>query len=231
MMQRYVLWLLIALIPMVAGGAPLTLPELATTHDPVVLRAEIARLDSASPPQSGEAERLKRLGMAWHNLAALKIDGASAEAQKWLKEASAAAPTDAQVMAYLGSAQTMIARDSWNVITKVSEVNKGIALIDKAVRQAPDDITVRMVRMTNSLSLPGFFGRAPKAREDLVYLHGVLAKQTLLPVASAEICYRLGDIVQGEGDQQQATKLFDEARRYAPDSEWGKLAQGRLSKP
>jgi tetratricopeptide (TPR) repeat protein len=195
-----------------------------------VLRAEIARLDSASAQPPGDAERLKRLGIAWHNLAVLKVDGASAVAQKWLKEASAAAPTDAQVMVYLGSAQTMIARDSWNVMTKMSEVNKGTALIDKAVRLAPDDITVRMVRMTNGLALPGFFGRAPKAREDLVYLHGLLAKQTLLPATSAEICYRLGDIVQGEGDKQQATTFFEEARRYAPDSEWGKLAQGRLSK-
>jgi len=186
-------WLLILLlVPMMAmaGNDLLPLRELAGTMDRQALEAEITQIEGAA--SLTEAERLKRIGIAWHNLSVLEVGGASKQADRWLEKAKNAAPMDYEVMVYYGSARTMVGRDSWNVLTKMSTVNKGIAIIDKAVRQAPDNVIVRMVRANNSLALPEMFKRHPKAKEDFGFLHGRLDKLDISAETKAEICFKLG---------------------------------------
>nr|VFK63160.1 MAG: Tetratricopeptide repeat [Candidatus Kentron sp. UNK]VFK71381.1 MAG: Tetratricopeptide repeat [Candidatus Kentron sp. UNK] len=201
----------------------LSIEKLAGTMDRQVLEQEIERLETTRGA-IGEAEYRKRIGIAWHNLSALEVDDASGEADKWLGKASASSPSDYEVMAYYGSARTMVARDSWNVVTKVSSVNKGLALIDKAIRKAPDNVIVRMVRANNSLALPEFFERRPKAREDFGFLHARLDKLDISPETSAEICFKLGRILEEDGEREKAKALYEEARTIAPQSSWAKEA-------
>ncbi|KAA6185996.1 hypothetical protein F2Q65_06405 [Thiohalocapsa marina] len=202
----------------------LTLLELASTQDAVALRREIARHQSLPPRQSGEPPILKRLGIAWHNLATDPATKASARAEGYLHRARKADPADHEVTAFLGSAQTLVARDAWNPATKALQLNSGLALMDKAVRLAPDNVVVRMVRMTNSLSLPAFMGRAPKAREDLLRLHACFASQPPHPALAAEVCCRLADLLQQEGRREQAQALYVQVLELAPDSVWGRRA-------
>lgn len=226
--MKKILFLLL-LLPMMtmAGNDLLPLDELAGTKDREVLETEISRLETAGETIE-EAERLKRLGIAWHNLSWLEVGGASKQADKWLKKASDAAPTDYEVMAYYGSARTMVARDSWNVLTKMSTANKGIAIIDKAIRQVPDSVIVRMVRANNSLALPDMFKRRPKAREDFGFLHGRLDTLDIPLETKAEICFRLGEIREEDGDQAGAKELYEQARSISPDGEWAKQATERM---
>nr|VFJ93151.1 MAG: Tetratricopeptide repeat [Candidatus Kentron sp. LFY] len=223
-------WLFILFfLPMMAmaGSDPLPLDELAGAMDRQVLETEIANVEAAGQAIK-ETERLKRLGIAWHNLSVLEVGGASKEADKWLKKAFDIAPTDYEVMAYHGSARTMVARDSWNVVTKVSQANKGIALIDRAIREAPDNVIVRMVRANNSLALPEMFERRPKAREDFGFLHGRLDKLDISPETRAEICFKLGQILEEDGDRDGARALYEETRTLSPGGSWAQQAIGRL---
>lgn len=110
---------------------------------------------------------LKALGIAYHNLGAQKASGAVAKAVKYLEQAKALLPGDAEVLAYFGSSRTLVARDSWNPITKLSAVREGAKLIDMAVAKDPDNVTVRFVRTNNSLKLPRVFNRAHYAKSDL----------------------------------------------------------------
>nr|VFK37853.1 MAG: hypothetical protein BECKTC1821E_GA0114239_1001120 [Candidatus Kentron sp. TC] len=216
---------LLLLFPMIvmAGNDPLSIKTLAETMDRSTLEAKITRLE-ASGDGIGEIGRLKRLGIAWHNLSALEVGGASGEADKWLKKAFAASPDDYEVMAYYGSARTMVSRDSWNVLTKMDVANEGIALIDKAIRKAPNNIIVRMVRANNSLALPEFFERRPKAREDFSFLHERLDRLDISPETRAEICFELGGILAEDGDRARAQILYEQAQAIAPRSPWAKKA-------
>jgi tetratricopeptide (TPR) repeat protein len=226
-MNRMILLVALLLGAPAAAGDLLPMDLLYGTMDKGVLKEQIATIESGPAPAS-EPERLKRLGIAWHNLAVSGTRGASSEAEELLQAAAQAAPDDMEILAYLGSAQTMVARDAWNVVTKVSRVNKGVALLDKAVRGAPQNVVVRMVRANNSIDLPGFFGRRERALEDLGFLHERFAELTMAPNTAAEVSLKLGELVLEDGDSERARALFEEAQRLAPGSVWAEQAARQL---
>jgi hypothetical protein len=116
-------------------------------------------------------ELLQSLGIAYHNLAALGIQGRSKQAVKYLKKANTIKNTPVTTT-FLGSAWTLRGRDSSNPVNKVSFVNKGNELIDKGIQSDPDNIVLRLTRLNNGLNLPAFFGRADVALNDLEYIEG-----------------------------------------------------------
>nr|VFK53673.1 MAG: hypothetical protein BECKTUN1418F_GA0071002_10276 [Candidatus Kentron sp. TUN]VFK55258.1 MAG: hypothetical protein BECKTUN1418E_GA0071001_10276 [Candidatus Kentron sp. TUN] len=226
-MRAFLLFLFLLPMMAVANNDYLPLNELAGNMDRQVLEMEISKIE-ATGKTIGETERLKRLGIAWHNLSSLEIGGASKQADRWLEKAFDAAPADHEIMAYYGSARTMVARDSWNVLTKMSTANKGIALIDKAVRQAHGNVIVRMVRANNSLALPEMFKRRPKAEEDFGFLHKRLDTLDISPETKAEICFKLGKIREEDGDRASARGLYEQAQSLSPGGQWAHQAKERL---
>lgn len=229
-MKRLWFYLLLLIYTNVGSSEDLPLKDLYGSMDRTVLEAEVARSTTPGAPDA-ETMRLKRLGIAWHNLASIDNGwwrAASEQAFTVLTQAQTANPNDPEVLAYLGSAQTLIARDSWNVFTKISQVNKGIALIDKAVSLAPSDVAVRMIRAHNSLKLPESFGRQPRALEDLEFLYAHKSTLNMKVETQAEICFMLGEIMIKNGDAAKAKTLFTEARTLAPQSQWAQRAAEKL---
>ena len=172
----------------------------------------------------------KRLGIAWHNLAVLEKSGAAREAYEILKPLSEALPGDYVVLAYLGSAQTMKARDSWNVFTKISEANKGIALLDKAVAKERENIVIRIVRVNNSLALPEFMGRQERAEKDLFHLAMLFDsdKNAGNAAARGEVYLKLGEMLKRQDKLEQAEIYLNKAIDAAPGLQWAQQAQDAL---
>ncbi len=160
--------------------------------------------------------------MLWHNLAVNETTGCQACSEL----VAAGIPSRIQRLRDHGFSRFgkhLVARDAWNPATKARLVNQGIQLLDRAVRMAPNNVSVRIVRMTNSLALPAFFGRGSTVREDLRQLSGPLAEQ-IPHLLAAELSYRLGELMQREGRTKRALDLFQQARAQAPDSDWAKQA-------
>lgn len=174
-------------------------------------------------------EQLKRLGIAWHNLAVLEQSGAAKKAFALLSKLYETTPKDNEVLAYLGSAKTMVTRDSWNVMTKISEVNKGIALLDKAVANEKDNFVIRIVRINNSLALPSFLSQENKAKQDLIYLVALFKRVNAPPDVLGEVYYKLGQLLAKEGDSTQSAFYFKQTIQTAPQTDWAKLAQEALN--
>lgn len=141
-------------------------------------------------------DALKRSGIAYHNLATLKIDGASEKAVQFLKRASDMKPTDSITLAYLGSATTMTARDSWNVFTKMEEANRGFNLLDKAVVLDPNNAVLRVLRINNSLQVPDFLGRKRIVKPDFAKIEQLLAENPnqLDPETVADVRKKVGKL-------------------------------------
>ena len=177
-----------------------------------------------------DAKILKSLGIICHNLGILKIRGASQEAVRYLRRANELMPDDYEVLAYLGSAETMIARDSWNPIKKISCANEGIRLIDEAVYKDPGNIIVMLVRINNSLFLPKLFKRSDLAKEDLLHLLELSKrrKEDFTLEMMAEIYFYLGNICMSENNSIKAREYWEKAAKVAPDSTWGRKAKGKL---
>jgi len=187
-------------------------------------------VDEAEKGTASDQEHLKLLGIAYHNLGVLEVRGAPDKAVEYLEKANSLSGDDYEVLVYLGSAKTMIARDSWNVVAKVSGVNRGIKMMDKAARKAPDNIPIRMVRGNNSLKLPKFFNRMPIAKEDFLQVEMLIKKAPsyLDSNTKAEIFYQLGMLFKLEENSAFAREYFKKTIAIAPDSQWGTKAKGEL---
>lgn len=82
-------------------------------------------------------------------------------------------PKNAKANVYLGSSYALMARDANNVTDKIRYTNRGLRYLDLAVSEAPEDFTVRLVRMNVCESLPAMFGREKTVREDMIALDGI----------------------------------------------------------
>ncbi len=152
----------------VRGDGPTPTQELP----PGALDQRVAELENKLTTDPTQVPIMKELGIAYHFQAIQGRKEATAKAVEQLERALAKAPSDYETMCNLGSSKTMLAKTTWNPIQKLSHVNAGTALMDRAVKRAPDNITVRMTRGANSLELPAFLNRVGCAVEDYTYLAG-----------------------------------------------------------
>lgn len=214
----------------ILGHAETDLTRLYGLRDKTQLKEIIHEAEDTIKKNPSDKGSLKVLGIAYHNMGILEIRGAPKKSVEYLKKAYQLSPDDYEVLAYLGSAKTMVARDSWNVITKVSRVNKGVNMMDKAVRKAPDNIVIRMVRANNSLALPKFFNRRHLAKRDFLAIERLIEKNPS-PIDSttrAEVFYQLGMIYKEEKDASKAIIYFKKTLEVAPASYWAIKAKEEL---
>jgi len=210
--------------------AEVALQQIYGLRDKEILQDFIQKTENEIRATSSNIQKFKMIGIAYHNLATLKVKDADRKAVVYLQKAYFLSPNDDEVQAYFGSAITMIGRDSWNVLTKIDTVNKGIKMIDAAVVRMPDSIVIRMVRANNSLDLPDIFKRKEIAKKDFQYLEMLVTKSSLDidPDIKAEIFYQLGMLYRRENNDSMATKYFKKAINASPDSQWGKKSERSL---
>ncbi len=126
-------------------------------------------------------------------------------------------------MAYYGSITTMMALTTDRQMQKLKYVKSGTRKLDKAVRLAPDDVNVRMVRGNNSLGLPKFLKRGRLAVSDFLHV------MKLLPTASeefrGELHYKTALGYRLMNDARKAEIHRERAAQIAPGSDFGKIAQ------
>ena len=221
-----ILWIIGAAILSIAMPcyAELELQQLYGLREKAALQEFVQQVENRIKSHSSDIKKLKMLGSAYHNSATLKIKGASRKAVSYLQKAHFLSPNDDEVQAYLGSATTMMGRDSWNVLTKISNVNKGIKMMDQAVARLPENIAVRMVRANNSLDLPESFHRKEIAKKDFQHLETLIIKPSsdIEPDIKAEVFYQLGKFYQREGNILLAREYFKKAVNASSNSQWGK---------
>ena len=206
------------------------LQEIYGLQDKEALENIISDYEQKLEQNPNDIKTLKILGIAMHNLGISEVKGAPANSVHYLQKVYELHPDDYEVLAYLGSAKTMKARDSWNVITKVSSVNKGAKLMDRAVSKAPDNLIVRIVRANNSLSLPEFFKRKHLALKDLLHIERLMKeKEADFDIKlQTEVFYKIGKYYQEQGSSKEAVKYFHKAVQSSEDSKWGIQAKKEL---
>jgi tetratricopeptide (TPR) repeat protein len=178
-----------------------------------------------------DVAQLKKAGIASHQLAVLKTDGASAEAVTFLQEVIELTAHDAEALAYLGSAHTMLARDKTSVITKLTAVNKGLSLLDKAVLQESRSIRIRRIRAGATYNLPAMFKRRQTAFDDYLFVAKAAEKsKTQNKESLAEVYFKLGVLLKESDDQVSASEYFSKAQRIAPASFWAGCAKKEQQK-
>ena len=173
-----------------------------------------------------DIQQLKQAGMINHQLARLGVDKAAADAVMFLEQVIHIDANDNEALAYLGSAMTVQAKLSSSPMAKLSQVNRGLAFLDKAVKRDADNLRLRWLRASVCYALPKMFERQPMAAADYRFIiHEQRAAQQFTPQRLAEIYYKLGKLSLEQGENTEATGYFLQAQQIMPDSVWAKRAK------
>jgi len=140
--------------------------------------------------------------------------------------------SDPQVMAYTGAA-TLLKAAHAPLLEKGGLVNEGVALEDKAVAQAPNDLEVRFLRGVTCYRLPKFMGRSEMASSDLAYVaqraEPAVKQDRLDPRAAAAALVYYGKDLEQNYDAMGAEAAWRTAVRINPDSMAGRDALKHLA--
>lgn len=79
-------------------------------------------------------------------------------ADKLYKELKAIKNPSPLILAYLGSADAVRAKHSWNPVNKMAFLKQGCKTIDKAVELSPNQLEIRFLRFSLEHFLPPFLG-------------------------------------------------------------------------
>ena len=149
-------------------------------------------------------------------------------------------PDQPLYLAYLGSAYTLKARDAFAPWTRLKYVEKGLAMIDKAlimlepkhdemrIRGSIVSMETRLVAISTFLKVPGFLHRLQPARD--------LIKETLAspafakapPMVRGRIYLNAADAAKKAGNAAEAIALLKQAEALLPDSRFKQEAHSRL---
>lgn len=177
------------------------------------LSARISESKEILEQNCDDYESIKCLGIAYHIKAQKDPKKFVKKAVEALSRAHEMNKEDYEVLCYLGSATTMRAKTTWNLIKKRSYANKGITMMDKSVRRAPDNVSVRMTRAYNSKNLPGFLGRGDIALEDFEYLAKMIEKDpNTYKAIKREVYENLAELYQKQGEGEKAEEYMQLAK-------------------
>ena len=86
-------------------------------------------------------------------------------------------PNNFFVLAYLGAAETLIAKHSYNPYTKLKYLNRGLEKIDKAIIKYPNSIELRFLRFSILHYIPSFLGFSNERNSDLNSLYELIVNK------------------------------------------------------
>lgn len=141
-------------------------------------RAALGPLAAQLARTPDDVEALKASGILRHQIARGDPERQDVElAERDLKRARELSPDDQEIAAWLGSVTTMKATFETDPGRQTLWVKVGTKLMDAAVKAAPDNLVVRLVRANNSIELPAFLRRARYGVEDFGYYLDACAKR------------------------------------------------------
>ena len=140
--------------------------------------------------------------IALHDAARDGDENAGARAIEQLSEMARKHPRNAVVLAYLGSAYAIAARDAWNPFQKTANVNRGLRNLDAAVEMAPENFVVRLIRANVQMKLPSMFARGDDAVRDMIALDVIFRRNPNAKRARAMIAIyeKLIALAPNQGD-------------------------------
>jgi tetratricopeptide (TPR) repeat protein len=155
------------------------------------------------------------------------------ESRRILGDLGAGESPDAEVIAYCGAADLLAADHAFFFWDKASLGREGLALEDKAVAQAPEDLEVRFLRGVTNYQLPMFLGRHDLAVSDLAAVAKVAeaaaqAHRLDVRAAAADLDY-YGRALEQKFKVSEAIAAWQAAVRISPNSPSGIDARKHLA--
>jgi tetratricopeptide (TPR) repeat protein len=133
------------------------------------------------------------------------------KAIKLLAEARKANSSNYELMAAHGSVITMMASFSGQSSAKaLRAAKKGFRLMDRALKNAPDDVGALLQRGNNSLKVPPFLRRLRYAERDFKKILELMKIEEIKPVKALAL-FMLGEVANKRKDPATAKSYWQQA--------------------
>lgn len=202
-------------------------------QNPEKMTNQVNELEKQLKGTPADIPVLIQLGQLCHKIVAMgKNDQYMKKGENYLKKVLEYDPNNALALVWYGSLMTLKGRDSWLPWQKLKHVEDGCKVMDNAVKNSPDNLTVRYIRARNNLSLPLFFHRIDTAIVDLNYIiKNAKSDTNMSGVPSLEYVYMdLALAYQNAGKLDKSIEIWEKVVKEYPDSEISEEAQGYLEK-
>lgn len=162
----------------------------------------------------------------WHNQC-LSGDKATIDRQiTKFQEVLAKQADDHLARAYLGSAYALRAKVSFWGPTKLNYLNRGKEALNTAVKAAPKDLRVRMVRAIGYYKVPKKFKTRATSVSDFEFLmKQVTLKSCPLQINEKQAILYYAYLTFTEEHHRNAAEAKKRCHQLAPDSKYGKLTR------
>lgn len=142
-------------------------------------------------------------------------------------------PDNALARMLLGSCLTLKARDGGFPTSRLRWVRQGLAHMDAAVDQAPEDLELRFARASNNMELPAMFKRETVARTDWEVLWATVSGQERSGLADKilfrqQVALKYGEFLDRRGQRALAVSIWSIGRDWDSQSDVGKELDQRL---
>ena len=197
------------------------------------LHAQISQWEKQLEADSTNTELLLKLGKSYHDKAGSgTTSDAVDKAEKYLSRLIELDSDNALALVYYGSTLTMKARDASMPWDKMKYMKLGFARMDRAVKIAPDNVEVRLIRGINSASVPGMFKRLKFALQDFKQI-AQMDQRNLTAMTNKfwlPYFYYYGLALMKEHQDKAARENFSKVIEIDPECGLAKHAQLQLEK-
>jgi hypothetical protein len=192
------------------------LPPKASDSVIAAIKDERAKMEKTLVADPKNTACRMQLGEILCDLAVNGDEDASSGAVKLFKTLHQELPQDPEILADYGNACTIYAQYC-SIFTKLSWVHDGFNYLDAAVKAAPDNVGVHVVRALNSSQVPAFLNREPIARADFDWLlqHIRSNSREFTPAALRLVYYYDGIFALKHGDSA-SVQLLAQAETVPP---------------
>jgi tetratricopeptide (TPR) repeat protein len=177
-------------------------------------------------------EKYLYLGIVCHNLAANGLGEYIPKAIDYCRQASEKKPSPL-ALGYLGSALTLQAGNDFrknDMQAAMQNLQEGVRQLDEGVAQSPKNVSLRILRVENSLALSegSPLNREDKIKEDMAFLKSAYDS---LPAELRSFFYlKEAQLYLKSKNIDLAAQSFEKAIQAAPASANARQAQAALAK-
>lgn len=184
----------------------------------------------AEPPPAFDAARREFLAGRGGDSAAVE------RANHLFEQLAATSGDDPLVLAYWGASYALLGRDAWAPWTKAKQVEKGLAILDKAVAlvtpeldRGPLGLETRLVASATYLQVPAMFHHFEAGK---ACVRAALASPAFAAAPAevrADVLVQSAAVARQEDRQQDELAALEQAVAAAPDGAVSRRAKERLA--
>jgi tetratricopeptide (TPR) repeat protein len=192
------------------------------------LFAQQSKLDSLENVVKNDSQNIDamfNLATIYYNMVSKQEnDDATERAEELLKAILQKKNDHTEAMVYYGSLLTLKGRDAFLPWSKLSYVEEGCELMDKAVRLDPKNIRLRIRRAMNNVNLPSPFNRQAYYLEDFEFIRNHPAFLTFNADFQQQILFYSAIAYEKNNEPKKSREMYQQVIDLNKNSELAKRA-------